>query len=123
MSVCEIPSSPLLRNQSGTPDAPKCFETYLHTSLIHFHFAQCQNLVRRLVHELNEQVSSYGVRSAPQSQSSGRENTVVVVTHLMCQRVWARGEGGQCVCQADSEVVQTFCSGARCRKNTILQMS
>ena len=91
--------------------------TYLHTSrCIHFHFADCYKLVLRLADDLNEQVSPSGVGGAPHSPSSGWENTGVVVTHLMCQLVWARGVGGQCVCQADNEVVQTFCSGASCTK-------
>ena len=71
-----------------------------------------------MARDLNEQVSSYGVRSAPQSQSSGWENSDVVVTHLLGQLVRARGSCGQYVCQTDNEVVQTICSGAKCHDNT-----
>ena len=69
--------------------------------------------------ELNEQVSSSGVGSALHSPSCCWENSDVVVTHLVGQLMRAHGRCGQCVCQADNEVVQTFCAGARCKKNTI----
>ena len=115
------------KRRPGTGSSPKTAGSqsvkgeghlYLHTShCMHFHFAQRQILFRR-VHELNEQVSSSGVGNAPHSPSCCWENSDVVVTHLLGQRIRAHGWCGKCVCHADNEVVQTFCSGARCKKNT-----
>ena len=105
---------PLPINKNGYPLTHlHNFETYLHTShCIHLHFAQCQIYFRR-VHDLNEQVSSSCVGSAPHSPSCCWEISDVFVTHFMGKLVRALGLFGQCVCHADNEVVQTVCSGAR----------
>ena len=81
---------------------------------------QCQyiKLPTPLRNDLNEQVASSGAASADQSPSCCWEFSDVFVTHLMAHLVRGPGSCDQCVCQADSEVVQAFCSGARCQNNT-----